>query len=309
MAKGRVGPDITGLRSGMVTALEKTERKRRGSSLWRCRCDCGKEFYTEGYKLSGQRIQSCGCLRNAHQVKDLTGQRFGKLTAVERLDEKRGKDSSHLWLCRCDCGNEIKASVNNLLRGHNTSCGCAKRERLQQRAVDIRGQRFGRLSAIEALEKRSGSESVVWRCRCDCGRETETASRDLLSGNTRSCGCIKQEQPGPQKYMRYIDGTCIENLESRKLRRDNTSGHTGVQLEKASGKWIALIQFKGRRYTLGRFDKLEDAAEARREAENRIFGEFLDWYYEQHPEQQPTSEEKAVALRRRGAREPEEVRL
>ena len=84
--------DVTDLRSGMVTVLEKTEQKRRGAALWRCRCDCGKEFLTEGYKISGGKIRSCGCLRNAHQFKDLTAQRFGRLTAIARLDEKKGKD-------------------------------------------------------------------------------------------------------------------------------------------------------------------------------------------------------------------------
>ena len=86
--------ELAGLRSGMVTALEKSEQTRRGSVLWLCRCDCGKEFYTEGYKISGGKIRSCGCQRNAHQFKDLTGQRFGRLTSIERLNEKKGKSAN-----------------------------------------------------------------------------------------------------------------------------------------------------------------------------------------------------------------------
>ncbi len=292
MARGRQGPDISGLRSGMVVALEKTDQKRRGASLWRCRCDCGREFFTEGHKIAAQRIQSCGCKRNAHQLKDLTLQRFGRLTALERLDEKKGRDSSYLWRCRCDCGQELKASTNALLQGHYTSCGCAKRERMQRRAVDVSGQRFGRLTALEPTDRRV-NDNVVWRCRCDCGQEAEVPYASLVSGNTKSCGCLQRELPGPQEYMHYIDGTCVELLQNRKLRRDNTSGYTGVQLHKRSGKWQALITFKGKLYNLGRFEKIEDAAEARREAENRIFGEFLDWYYEQYPEHRPTAAQQA----------------
>ena len=299
MPRGKFGPDITGQRSGMVTALEKTEQKRRGAILWRCRCDCGKEFFTEGYKISGGKIQSCGCLRNAHKFKNLTGQRFGRLTALERLAEKRGKDSSYLWLCRCDCGKELKVSVNALVGGHYTSCGCGKRERMQLRAVDITGQRFGRLTAIEALEERSATESVVWRCSCDCGQEIKLPYASLASGNTRSCGCLRKELPGPSEHMHYIDGTCVEMLECRKLRSDNTSGYTGVQWNKRKGKWHALITFKGKNYHLGYFDKIEDAAEARKEAEDRIFGEFLDWYYEQYPERRPEAEKRPDAVNRR----------
>ena len=305
MPRGRFGPDITGMRSGMVVALERSEEKRRGSILWRCRCDCGKEFLTEGYKISGQRIQSCGCLRNAHQFKDLRGQRFGRLTAIERLNEKRGKDTSYLWLCRCDCGKEIKVSVNALLNGHYTSCGCGKRERMQQQAMSIAGQRCGRLTALKATDKRGSNESVIWQCRCDCGKETEVPYGSLASGNTRSCGCLTKELPGPQAYMRYIDGTCVELLERRKLRRDNTSGYTGVQWNKRKDKWQALITFKGKTYNLGFYNKIEDAAEARKEAENRIFGEFLDWYYEQYPERRPTAEQKPHTISRHTVAESE----
>lgn len=278
MPRGQFGPDITGCRSGMVTAIEKSDMKRRGSALWKCRCDCGKIFFTEGCNITSHRIHSCGCLRAKKLMKDITGQRFGNLTAIRRLDEKRGKDSSYLWLCRCDCGNEIKVSVRCLIAGNNTSCGCMKSERLRAMAKNIAGQTFGKLTAISPTEKRVNN-SVVWRCKCACGREAEVSYNSLVTGNTKSCGCIKEHHPAPTKYMHYIDGTCVEMLENKKLRSDNTSGYTGVQLCKDSGKWLATLTFKGKRYNLGRYKKKEDAVKARQTAEGKIFGEFLDWYY------------------------------
>lgn len=269
----------------MVVALELSDKKRRSSRLWKCRCDCGKIFYTEAYKIHGQRIKSCGCLRNAHQLKDLTGLRFGKLTAIERLNEKRGKNSSYLWLCRCDCGNEIKANTNALLHGHYTSCGCGKAERLKAQYKQIEEQRFGKLTAIEPTEERLGG-TVVWRCLCDCGNEVTVSLSSLISGNTKSCGCLHKSKPGPQKYMRYIDGTCIEMLETKKLRSDNTSGYTGVQERKKNGKWVATISFRGKAYHLGTYDKIDDAIKARQKAEEELFGSFLEWYYSVHGRQQ-----------------------
>lgn len=59
--------------------------------------------------------------------KDLTGQRFGKLTAVERTDGK--------WLCVCDCGTTTVVARNNLTRPHTLSCGCAKVEQLVDRRL------------------------------------------------------------------------------------------------------------------------------------------------------------------------------
>lgn len=152
--------DITGMRSGMAVALEKTTTKRKGVSLWRCRCDCGKEFLTEAGNIRSGRVQSCGCLRNIKRIKDITGQRFGKLTALYRLDEKQG--TSFMWFCRCDCGNTVKASVSNLNSGNVISCGCVKKESSKRPIRDISGQRFGKLVAIEPTDKRSDNGSVVW---------------------------------------------------------------------------------------------------------------------------------------------------
>lgn len=55
---------------------------------------------------------------------DLTGQRFGRLTVIERS----GKQCGHAtWLCKCDCGNEVVVASNNLKKD-TFSCGCYQRE-------------------------------------------------------------------------------------------------------------------------------------------------------------------------------------
>ena len=61
--------------------------------------------------------------------KDLTGQKFGRLVVVEVTDE-RNKHGSVIWKCLCDCGNEHKATTNNLKGGTVRSCGCLRLESL-----------------------------------------------------------------------------------------------------------------------------------------------------------------------------------
>lgn len=51
------------------------------------------------------------------------------------------------------------------------------------------GQRFGNLIAVEPIGY-TGNKRIVWRCLCDCGNETFVASDKLISGHTRSCGCL-----------------------------------------------------------------------------------------------------------------------
>ena len=84
----------------------------------------------EPYKIRSGIIKSCGCQRHTKLIKDLTGMKFGKLTALERLDEKSG--SSYVWRCKCDCRNETKVSANALLKGGTKSCGCGKIEAAQE---------------------------------------------------------------------------------------------------------------------------------------------------------------------------------
>lgn len=61
---------------------------------------------------------------------------------------------------------------------------------LPTRAKDIKSKRFGRLVALGPVELRRPG-GVFWLCRCDCGNTTMVLVRHLLSGNTRSCGCLR----------------------------------------------------------------------------------------------------------------------
>jgi DNA-binding CsgD family transcriptional regulator len=60
------------------------------------------------------------------------------------------------------------------------------------KAIDITGQTFGRLTAIEPAGQ-NASRGVMWRCQCDCGSEAVVAGSSLRNGHTRSCGCLHDE--------------------------------------------------------------------------------------------------------------------
>ena len=58
-------------------------------------------------------------------IKDITGQRFGKLTAIRLDGFTPGRGA--MWLCRCDCGNEKTIRSASLLMGTTKSCGCMQK--------------------------------------------------------------------------------------------------------------------------------------------------------------------------------------
>ena len=144
--------------------------------------------------------------------------------------------------------------------------------------TDLKGMRFGRLVAEYPTEKRDHKGSVYWHCRCDCGKETEATEDGLVYGNNLSCGCLKREnQQRVSERLHRVDGTCVEWLEKRKSRRDNTSGFRGVCHMK-NGKYRAMIGFKGDRFYLGTYDSLERAIHARMKAEREIHEAFIGKY-------------------------------
>ena len=61
-----------------------------------------------------------------YNFKDLTGQRFGRLTVLHRVEnDKSGKAR---WSCQCDCGNTMTENSGNLNSKHSVSCGCFRNE-------------------------------------------------------------------------------------------------------------------------------------------------------------------------------------
>ena len=120
--------DETGKRYGRLTVLKKLEEKSScGKVLWECQCDCGNLIKVISADLRKGTTQSCGCLARELSGKrwasDLTGQKFGLLTALEPTAKRNGQGSV-IWKCRCDCGNECEVAAVYLKSGNTKSCGC-----------------------------------------------------------------------------------------------------------------------------------------------------------------------------------------
>ena len=195
---------------------------------------------------------------------DLTGQRFGMLTAL------RPAENTNAWVCRCDCSRETVVLTNNLRRkgtGGTKSCGCRHYPRL-----DLTGWRFGALIVLRRAE--NIGNKTAWICRCDCGKEVVLRTNALRTGHTISCGCVGGAEHARQG-LSYVEGTCVERIQSEKIMKNNTSGVTGVAWVNRKQVWQATICFKGKRRYLGRYHRLEDAVKARKRAEEDLYKNFL----------------------------------
>lgn len=218
---GAIDPsDIIGKRFGklVVKAYKGLEvrGKKTKSHIYLCDCDCGSiNVEADRQSLRKGSKTSCGC---AHQdagnavLEDLTGQRFGRWTVIDRAPNrisKSGITRSIMWHCRCDCGTEKNVGARALKTGMSTSCGCLQKERVSQALTDdLTGQQFAHLTVMY----RNGSRyptgygkgrkcgvRAVWHCECDCGNECDAVGESLKNGDVTSCGCSNT-----LKYEMYV---------------------------------------------------------------------------------------------------------
>ena len=135
-----------GQRFGKLIVVEKAEDyispKGKHESKWLCKCDCGNEKIIRQSDLRSGRTKSCGRCKSYlkeqntekilyNRFKDITGQTFGRLTALYRVG--KNKQNNAVWHCKCQCGNETDVSLPALQNGKSLSCGCLKKEKLIER--------------------------------------------------------------------------------------------------------------------------------------------------------------------------------
>lgn len=115
---------MIGKRFGMLIVERFYDRDNSHRKRYLCKCDCGNSCVVKADNLRNGHTKSCGCLRNKPSSRrvDLSGKRFGRLTAVSFNGSNNAGVT--LWNCICDCGNSVVVSYNNLMSGNTTSCGC-----------------------------------------------------------------------------------------------------------------------------------------------------------------------------------------
>lgn len=155
---------------------------------------------------------------------NLVGQRFGRLTVLERDLTYASPKPPH-WICQCDCGN-IKSIAGVYLRnGKTKSCGCLQKEivgnigkqnKPRGPKNNLIGQKFGKLTVI-SLNGRSSDGHYSYLCECQCGRQLVVLSHSLTSGNTKSCGLCSHRSFGEEKIASLLDSHNIFYEQEKKF--------------------------------------------------------------------------------------------
>lgn len=117
-------------------------------------------------------------------------------------------------MCQCDCGNIVTVKALNLYSGNTKSCGCLAKELAHQKSINnVIGKRFGKLVPLREADD-SKPKATKMLCKCDCGNEKSIRIDDLLSGVTKSCGCLKRENAEDLTGKVFNELTAIKQVEN-----------------------------------------------------------------------------------------------
>ena len=247
----------SGERFGLLTIIKEVpqpENRKTKSKYYLCLCDCGKEKVADRKGLISGGVQSCGCLR-AKRVSqavtiDLTGQRFGRLLVLHKVDYRFTPDRSEaVWYCACDCGNSTQVRGSNLREGSTRSCGCLQKETASKLMMkDELGNRYGKLVVIKNLG--SNKKHTKWLCVCDCGNYKEALGVDLRTGHVQSCGCLVSV--GEQKIAKFLQEHNIlykSQYTCETLRSDKNGNYKfDFAILDKEGKPTGMIEYNGRQH-------------------------------------------------------------
>ena len=231
---------------------------------------------------------------------DLTGQKFGHLTVIKRGEDSPSKQPR--WWCRCDCGNlELVLIAGASLRnGHTKSCGCIHDNFLYNRKRRKFNTYIDKNEYYQVFLDNSEKYFLIDKEDYDKIYQYYWFFNDqgyVVSHYGDNNKLVRLHRIIMNVYDESIDVDHIHGKETRNdnrksnlrlceqqqnsmnhaINKRNTSGATGVSFDKQTNKWVVHITFKMKTIKIGRYDNFEDAVKARKEAEEKYFGE---WSYD-----------------------------
>ena len=202
-----------------------------------------------------------------------------------------------MWECLCDCGNIVNVVGSALKSGNTKSCGCYRREmdkkiygiqNKKHNTYDVSGE-YGIGYTEDStifyfdLEDYDKIKDYYWNnngndeyFRSTINKKTVLLHRFIMGLSNDSNLVVDHinthhREDNRKSNLRIVSNS--ENQMNHKLFKNNTSGTSGVVWLKKSNLWRSRIEINNKSITLGYYKNKEDAIKARKEAEEKYFGE------------------------------------
>lgn len=148
------------------TVLDIVEHrgKDKGYIYAKCECDCGTIKDVRLSKLLNNKCQDCGC-GHQNRLKEAVKKKYEHLIntkingwTILEIIPPCGKRTATYALCQCQCGTIKETKISYMINGKSKDCGCGRKNTLSKMFTkNLVEQRFGKLVAIEMLDKRNAN--------------------------------------------------------------------------------------------------------------------------------------------------------
>lgn len=147
-----------------------------------------------------------------------------------------------MWACKCIVCNLYKVTTAACVKDKFSSGCCGNTKNLI-------GQKFGKLKVIQQSKERR-DRHVIWICQCDCGNVCKACSKELLNGDTQSCGCIIKQNSshGQLKIEQILKAANINFITQEKIITGNTYKYVDFCINYNNIKYF--IQYDGKQHFL-----------------------------------------------------------
>lgn len=217
---------------------------------------------------------------------DLTGQVFGRLKVLYRVENDRKGQAR--WLCQCSCNENNTTVVTGyrLRKGKAQSCGCLSKETKRQKIHKKHDWKmngevvYGKFFNCEeefcfSSHRVKQFEDMCFHKTSDGYVATRVNGKIVAMHQLIFPNAIVVDHRDQNKLnntdSNLIPCTYKENNENTPIFKTNTSGYKGVCWDKVRHKWMAYIDHNGKRINLGRYEDLNDAIKARLKKEIELF--------------------------------------
>ena len=197
---------LLGQRFGKLTVTEQLPSNGSGHRRWNCICDCGNTYSATTGNLKSGHATNCGCVKSP----DLSGQVFGQITVIRRSETKRKRGNRMLteWECRCDCGETVYRTTDQLNSDKTRMCAECAHKNSVSRAYEAAGFEDGtqitKISEMKMIATNtSGCRGVYWH-----KRQQKWVARLTFKGKVMSFGsfsrfedAVKARQKAEEEYF------------------------------------------------------------------------------------------------------------
>lgn len=103
---------------------------------------------------------------------------------------------------------------------------------------NLTGERFSKLLVL-SLEGKNRSGNYLWKCLCDCGEYRVVGKNNLISGNTKSCGCLRGTHKMNNTKFYHVWEHIIQRCNNKNNKSYKNYGARGIK-----NKWLSFEDFK-----------------------------------------------------------------